>query len=99
EGSRAAGNEAVKYTCPMHPQIVRDGPGICPICGMALEPMVASLEDGPNPELVDFTRRLIVSAALSVPVLVLSMGELAGLNFPLWLGPWFGWIELVLASP
>ena len=83
----------------MHPQIVRDGPGFCPICGMALEPQVVTLDDGPNPELVDFTRRLIVSAALSVPILVLSMGELVGLNFPLWLGPWFGWIELVLASP
>jgi Cu+-exporting ATPase len=83
----------------MHPQIVQDGPGFCPICGMALEPMVATLEDGPNPELVDFTRRLIVSAVLSVPILILSMGELVGLDFPRWLGPWFGWIELVLASP
>jgi Cu+-exporting ATPase len=83
----------------MHPQIVQDGPGFCPICGMALEPVMASLDDGPNPELVDFTRRLIVSAALSVPILVLSMGELVGLNFQMWLGPWFGWIELLLASP
>ncbi len=57
--------EGAKWTCPMHPEIVRDGPGDCPICGMALEPMVASLDDGPNPELVDFTRRLWVSAALS----------------------------------
>ncbi|MEO8757810.1 MAG: heavy metal translocating P-type ATPase [Devosia sp.] len=90
---------AGKYTCPMHPQIVQDGPGHCPICGMALEPAVASLDDGPNPELVDFTRRLIVSAVFAVPVMILSMGELVGLNFPKWLGPWFGWIELVLASP
>ena len=88
-----------QYTCPMHPEIVRDAPGFCPICGMSLEPTVASLDDGPNPELIDFTRRLIVSAAFSVPVLILSMGELVGLNFPMWLGPWFGWIELVLASP
>ena len=60
--SRAAGG--AKWTCPMHPEIVKDGPGDCPICGMALEPMVASLDDGPNPELVDFTRRLWVSALL-----------------------------------
>jgi len=96
---RRGEGKTTKYTCPMHPEIVQDGPGACPICGMALEPMVASLDDGPNPELVDFTRRLIVSAALSVPILVLSMGELVGLDFPRWLGPWFGWIELVLASP
>src|SRR5882757_8403173 len=44
------------YTCPMHPQIVRDGPGFCPICGMALEPVMPSRDEGPNPELVDFTR-------------------------------------------
>ena len=97
EGGQTA--SSVQYTCPMHPQIVQDGPGFCPICGMALEPVMASLDDGPNPELVDFTRRLIVSAALSVPILVLSMGELVGLNFQMWLGPWFGWIELLLASP
>jgi len=89
-----------KYTCPMHPQIVQDGPGDCPICGMALEPTVASLEDGPNPELVDFTRRLIVSAALSAPILVLSMGEVVGLDFRKWLGAQaLDWIELVLATP
>ncbi len=56
--------QGTKWTCPMHPEIVKDGPGDCPICGMALEPMVASLDDGPNPELVDFTRRMWVSAAL-----------------------------------
>ncbi|MEQ1900522.1 MAG: heavy metal translocating P-type ATPase [Devosia sp.] len=89
-----------KYTCPMHPQIVRDVPGDCPICGMALEPTVVSLEDAPNPELVDFTRRLIVSAALSIPVLVLSMGEVVGLDFARWLGPrLLIWIQLVLATP
>ena len=97
EGKVASGT---KYTCPMHPQIVQDGPGDCPICGMALEPMVASLEDGPNPELVDFTRRLIVSAALSAPILVLSMGEVVGLDFRGWLGAQvLNWIELVLATP
>ncbi len=98
-GPVAPAPAGTKYVCPMHPQIVRDGPGHCPICGMALEPMVASLDDGPNPELVDFTRRLIVSAVLSVPILALAMGDLVGLDFAGWLGPWFGWIQLVLATP
>ncbi len=97
EGKVASGT---KDTCPMHPQIVQDGPGDCPICGMALEPMVASLDDGPNPALVDFTRRLIVSAALSAPILVLSMGEVVGFDFRGWLGAHvLNWIELVLATP
>jgi Cu+-exporting ATPase len=99
EFARRASVAGTKYTCPMHPQIVRDAPGDCPICGMALEPMVASLDDAESPELLDFTRRLIVSAVLSVPILVLSMGELVGLDFARWLGPWFGWVQLVLATP
>jgi len=89
-----------KWTCPMHPEIVKDGPGDCPICGMALEPMVASLEDGPNPELIDFTRRLWVSALLSLPILVLAMGGMVGLPVRAWIGePLSSWIELVLATP
>jgi Cu+-exporting ATPase len=95
----AVAPKGTKYTCPMHPEIVKDGPGDCPLCGMALEPMVASLGDGPNPELVDFTRRLIVSAALSVPIMVLAMGEMVGLDFPGWMGPWFGWVQMALATP
>jgi Cu+-exporting ATPase len=64
------------YICPMHPEVVRDEPGDCPICGMALEPRTVVLEEGPNPELVDMTRRFWVSLALSVPVFVLAMGDL-----------------------
>jgi len=90
-----------QYTCPMHPEIVRDAPGDCPICGMALEPMGAAAGDeGPNPELVDFMRRFWVSAALSVPLLVLTMGAMAGLPFRAWIGEAnVVWVELVLATP
>jgi len=62
------------WTCPMHPQIRQAGPGTCPICGMALEPEAPSLDDAPNPELIDFTRRLWVAAALALPLFVLAMG-------------------------
>jgi Cu+-exporting ATPase len=90
-----------KYTCPMHPEIVRDKPGACPICGMALEPMgVPAGDHGPNPELVDFTRRLWVSAALSIPLLVLTMGQMLGLPVRGWIGENAAvWAELVLATP
>jgi len=93
--------KGTKYTCPMHPEIVRDGPGDCPICGMALEPMgVPTGEEGPNPELVDFTRRFWVSAALSIPLLVVAMGPMLGLPVRDWIGePLAGWLELVLATP
>ena len=61
-----------RYTCPMHPEIVQEGPGTCPICGMALEPMgVPGGDEGPNPELVDFRHRFRIGAALTVPLLVL----------------------------
>ena len=65
---------AKQYTCPMDPQIIRDKPGICPICGMALEPMVASLDEGENPELVDMRRRFWISLVLTIPVFVSAMG-------------------------
>ncbi|MVA96301.1 heavy metal translocating P-type ATPase [Nitratireductor sp. CAU 1489] len=89
------------YTCPMHPEIVREGPGSCPKCGMALEPMgVPTGEEGPNPELVDFTRRLWVSGALSVPLLIIAMGPMVGLPVREWLGSRLAvWTELVLATP
>src|SRR5438067_8677764 len=58
-----------QFTCPMHPEVIRDGPGFCPICGMALEPRTAALDDAPNPELIDMRRRLIVCAILTFPIL------------------------------
>ena len=91
---------AIQYTCPMHPEIVQDGPGTCPICGMALEPVMPSLANGPNPELVDFQRRLWVSALLSVPLLVIAMGPMLGLRLgPIAALPLRGWLELLLATP
>jgi Cu+-exporting ATPase len=63
------------YTCPMHPQIRQDRPGNCPICGMTLEPVVATAETGPNPELADMTRRFRIGLVLTVPVLALGMGS------------------------
>jgi Cu+-exporting ATPase len=71
--ARATGS---KWTCPMHPQIVRDGPGTCPICGMALEPMTVSAEsEEENPELRDMTRRFWFSVALTVPLVLIAMGD------------------------
>ena len=86
------------WTCPMHPEIRRPGPGSCPICGMALEPESPSLDDAPNPELVDFTRRLWVAGTLSLPLLVLSMGaEMSGLH--LMTPQASAWIQLALTTP
>ena len=82
----------------MHPQIRRNGPGQCPICGMALEPLEPTLDEGPNPELLDMTRRFWVSAALSVPLVVLAMGsELFGWE-PLSMRASM-WVQLSLATP
>ncbi len=92
---------STQYTCPMHPEIIRDTPGDCPICGMALEPVIAALEDEGNPELDDMTRRFWVSAVLSIPLVVTTMGEfIPGVSFG-WLGPppLLGWLELALGTP
>ena len=90
----------MKYTCPMHPEIIRDTPGVCPICGMALEPMTASLDDAPNTELIDMRRRFIVSLVFSVPLLLLGMSDLFGGTLrALTMKPWLPWVELVLATP
>src|SRR5579862_554896 len=69
-----AQSEGIEYTCPMHPEIRQLGPGSCPICGMALEPVAVTAEDGPSPELRDMTLRFWVGLALAVPVFVLEMG-------------------------
>ena len=87
------------YTCPMHPEIVRDGPGPCPICGMALEPRMISLDDGPNPELVDMTRRFWVGVVLGAPISTLAMAEMAGVGVPMAQGALVNWLGLVLATP
>ena len=87
-----------QYTCPMHPEIIRDEPGNCPICGMALEPMVPS--DEPSEELTDFTRRMWISAAAAVPLVVITMGELVGLDVRGWMGHQLSvYAEFVLATP
>mgnify|MGYP000556568365 CR=1 FL=1 len=91
--------KAARYTCPMDPEVIRDAPGTCPICGMALEPMDGQ-HDGPNPELVDFPRRFKVSVAASVPLLVLSMGPMLGLPVRDWLGERVAtFLEFLLAAP
>lgn len=87
------------YTCPMHPQIVQEGPGTCPICGMALEPQ-SGVSDEPNHELVDFTRRLWVSALAAVPLLILTMGPMVGVPIRDWIGEGVAiYLEVLLATP
>lgn len=88
----------VQYTCPMHPQIIRDAPGSCPICGMALEPVLPS--DAPREELTDFTRRMWISATVAVPLVVLTMGPLVGLPIREWVGHQNAmYLEFLLATP
>ena len=89
-------SDGTMYTCPMHPEIRQPKPGNCPICGMTLEPMLPSLEEGENPELVDFKRRFWWTLPLTVIVTILAMAGhrifKAGL-------PWQSWIELALSTP
>jgi Cu+-exporting ATPase len=97
----AAAAQRTEYTCPMHPEIVRDAPGSCPICGMALEPRTVTLEEEENPELKDMRRRFWLSAALTVPVVLIAMRHLipgdplSGIASHELLG----WLELALATP
>src|SRR5512134_3226881 len=90
------------YTCPMHPEIVREEPGDCPICGMALEPVLpAAKEQGEDQELASMTRRFRASLALTVPVFLLAMSDmLPGRPVERWLAPELAaWLQLVLSAP
>ncbi len=99
----SSSGSAGKYTCPMHPEVVQDGPGSCPKCGMALEPMQPSLEESPDPELVSMQRRFWIGLTLTVPIFMIAMGGLL---------PWpalthylhdnmglLNWVQLILATP
>lgn len=92
--------EGTEYTCPMHPEIRQIGPGSCPICGMALEPVTVSLDSGPNPELADMTRRFWIGLALTVPVFALEMGShLVPALHHIVPPNVSAWVQLVLATP
>jgi Cu+-exporting ATPase len=95
-----SGNDTRIYTCPMHPEVRQVGPGSCPKCGMALEPLEVTVDEGPNHELVDMTRRFWGSLVLTVPVLALAMGEMLAPALVSALGPtaWL-WSQVVLSTP
>jgi len=98
---RGSESKEIEYTCPMHPQIVRSGPGACPICGMALEPRTASIEMQENPELAMMSRRFWISVALSLPVFLLSMSDMIPgqpVQHALSVRA-ISWIEFLLATP
>jgi Cu+-exporting ATPase len=91
-------SEGTIYTCPMHPEVRQVGPGSCPICGMALEPLVAAPDSGPNPELADMTRRFWAGVVLTMPIVAIDMGQhLLGLD--LVAKPTANWIQLAIATP
>jgi len=95
------GATKTEWTCPMHPEVVRDKPGNCPKCGMALEPRTVEVEEKENPELVMMRRRLVISAILTVPLLVIAMRELIPGDplSALASTAAFVWIEFALATP
>ena len=100
DAEKASSAQGAIWTCPMHPEIRRNGPGSCPICGMALEPLVAAPDTGPNPELIDMTRRFWGGFALGLPVFLLEMGGhiFPGLHHLVPMGVSV-WIQLLLATP
>ncbi len=94
-----AASKGAQYTCPMHPEIVRDGPGSCPLCGMALVP-IAGTGAANDSELRDLTRRFWVGVVLSVPLVILAMAPMFGIDEPFGLIPrQRGWIEFALGTP
>lgn len=99
EQSHSLPGEGSIYTCPMHPQIRQAGPGNCPICGMTLEPVISTPEEGPSAELVDMTRRFWVGLALTIPVFLLEMGgHFLNLHNYISAGE-SGWVQFALATP
>jgi heavy metal translocating P-type ATPase len=99
-GHSPAADEASEWTCPMHPEIRQPGPGSCPICGMALEPVTVTADSGPSPELANMTRRFWVALVLSIPVLILGMGgDLIPAIHDLISPRASTWVQLVLATP
>ena len=99
ENQSSATSEGVEYTCPMHPEIVQIGHGSCPKCGMALEPMVLTLDDAPDPEYIDMKRRFWISTVLTIPVFLLAMAEMLP-NFHSVVSLRLSiWIQFILATP
>ena len=90
-----------EWTCPMHPEIIKDSPGNCPICGMALEQKTISIEEEKNPELIDMTRRFWIGLALALPLVFIEMGKhIPGMTQNSLLGsPMLKWLQLILATP
>ena len=99
-GAAPPSGPVAEWTCPMHPEIRRPGPGSCPICGMALEPVMVSADSGPSPELAGMRRRFWVGVALSFPVVILGMGgELIPAIQDAISPRTSGWLQLALATP
>ncbi|HRK01854.1 MAG TPA: copper-translocating P-type ATPase [Oligoflexia bacterium] len=99
---KAVSQHSGVHTCPMHPEVRNDGPGSCPLCGMALEPLdIGEAADAPNPELVDFTKRFGLSLFAVIPLLIIAMGEMIpGNPFHEWFpGSSSNWIQMLLAAP
>ena len=100
EKPAAAAKPGGKYSCPMHPEVITDGPADCPKCGMALDPMEFSLEPQENPELKEMTRRFRVCLALTIPIFILAMGPMVGLPIRKLISAELQpWLELLLATP
>ncbi len=91
--------KAAQYTCPMHPEIIEDHPADCPLCGMALEPMGIP-DDAPNPELIDFTKRFWISSGLGIPVVLIAMAPMLGLDLVKDLNPHVShYLQMLLTAP